>query len=81
MTVRRGIKKIAIMIAVFATMTALPLTQAKAFSEPDGDETITCTKLTEPLAVLDVASQGRNELWPILCADDYGWSRLLSLRY
>lgn len=58
MTVRCSIKKIAILIAVFATMTALSLTQVKAFSGRDGDEVITCTKLTEPFAILDVASQG-----------------------
>ena len=58
MTARCGIKKITILIAVFATVTALSLTQAKAFSGHDGDEIITCTKLTEPFAVLDVASQG-----------------------
>lgn len=58
MTVRCSIKKIAILIAAFATMTALSLTQVKAFSGRDGDEVITCTKLTEPFAILDVASQG-----------------------
>lgn len=42
---------------IMLLISILPVT-ANAFTGRDGNEIVTCTKLTEPFAVLDVASQG-----------------------
>lgn len=53
----RSLRLLSFIFVVALLITIFPL-PVEAFSGRDGDEIVTCTKLTEPFAVLDVASQG-----------------------